>query len=30
MYHTIKRRYEDVVDEFQVWFEHYQTYPLRK
>jgi len=30
MYHTIKRRYEDVVDEFQVWFEHYQTYPVRK
>jgi signal transduction protein with GAF and PtsI domain len=30
MYHTIKRRYEDVVDEFQIWFEHYQTYPLRK
>jgi signal transduction protein with GAF and PtsI domain len=30
MYHTIKRRYEDVVDEFQVWFEHYQTYPMRK
>ncbi len=29
MYHTIKRRYEDVVDEFQIWFEHYQTYPLR-
>jgi len=29
MYHTIKRRYEDVVDEFQQWFEHYQTYPLR-
>ena len=30
MYHTIKRRYQDVVDEFQVWFEHYQTYPVRK
>jgi len=30
MYHTIKRRYEDVVDEFQLWFEHYQTYPLRR
>jgi signal transduction protein with GAF and PtsI domain len=30
MYHTIKRRYEGVVDEFQQWFEHYQTYPVRK
>ncbi len=30
MYHTIKRKYEDVVDEFQLWFEHYQTYPVRK
>ena len=30
MYHTIRRRYEDVVDEFQQWFEHYQTYPVRK
>jgi len=30
MYHTIKRRYQDVVDEFQIWFEHYQTYPLRE
>jgi signal transduction protein with GAF and PtsI domain len=30
MYHAIKRRYEGVVDEFQLWFEHYQTYPLRK
>jgi signal transduction protein with GAF and PtsI domain len=29
MYHTIKRRYEGVVDEFQQWFEHYRTYPLR-
>jgi signal transduction protein with GAF and PtsI domain len=30
MYHTIKRRYADVVDEFQQWFEHYETYPVRK
>ena len=30
MYHTIKRRYEDVVDDFQQWFEHYETYPVRK
>ena len=30
MYHTIRRRYQDVVDEFQVWFENYQTYPVRK
>jgi len=30
MYHTIKRRYEGVVDEFQQWFEHYETYPMRK
>ncbi len=30
MYHTIKRRYEDVVDEFQLWFEHYESYPVRR
>ncbi|MBD3871666.1 MAG: GAF domain-containing protein [Acidobacteria bacterium] len=30
MYHTIKRRYEHVVDDFQQWFEHYETYPVRK
>ena len=30
MYHTIKRRYADMVDEFQQWFEHYETYPVRK
>ena len=30
MYHTIKRRYQDVVNEFQQWFEHYQTYPVRR
>ena len=29
MYHAVKRKYEDVVDEFHQWFEHYQTYPVR-
>lgn len=29
MYAAIKRKYEDVVDEFHQWFEHYQTYPVR-
>jgi GAF domain-containing protein len=28
VYQTIKRRYEDVVDEVQQWFEHSQTFPL--
>lgn len=27
MYADIKRRYATVVDEFQVWFEHYYTHP---
>jgi GAF domain-containing protein len=30
MYQTIKLRYEDVVDEFQQWFEHYCVFPARK
>ncbi len=29
MYHAVKRKYEDVVDEFHQWFEHYQSYPVR-
>jgi GAF domain-containing protein len=27
MYADIKRRYDSVVDDFQVWFEHYYTHP---
>jgi len=30
MYETIKLRYEDVVVEFQQWFEHYCVYPSRQ
>ncbi|MCP4902480.1 MAG: GAF domain-containing protein [bacterium] len=29
MYAAIKRKYEDVVDEFHQWFEHYRTFPVR-
>jgi GAF domain-containing protein len=28
MYATIKRRYDNVVDDFQQWFEHYHTYSM--
>jgi signal transduction protein with GAF and PtsI domain len=28
MYATIKKRYESVVDDFQIWFEHYHTFPV--
>ena len=30
MYASIKRRYENVVDDFQLWFEHYHTFPGAK
>ncbi len=27
MFDALKKRYEDLVDDFQLWFEHTQTYP---
>ncbi len=29
MFAALKKRYESLVDEFQLWFEHSQTYPQR-
>ena len=29
MHQALKRKYENVVDEFHQWFEHYYTYPGR-
>lgn len=28
MYQAIKRRYDSVVDDFQMWFEHFHSYPV--
>jgi len=28
MYEAVKHRYDSVVDDFQLWFEHYHSYPM--